>query len=289
MFFKILKHLLPKSEVWKIVIEKILKKFFQGITVFPKDIKDFVDNVYGDIFPQITRELQKWENQFNIILGKTEQERRDNITGRWRAQGGQGLDYLQDVLQSAGYNVFVHQWWYDTDPITVYYGNTGYTNAYTGNPNCDTGHEIILDYSIRNPNEYLENENLPIYQAYTGGPTDTGSPDGETGVLLSGTGKLLVNKGASFVDIRYQSYTGNPDDDTGNPDSETGVIYEIVFSEITYDVPTNVDDFSYILYIGAETFPEFAQIDADQQDEFERVILTYFPAYEWVGLLIDYI
>ena len=43
--------------------------------------------------------------------GLTEQERRDRLDASWKATGGQSPRYIQDTLQAAGFDVYVHEWW----------------------------------------------------------------------------------------------------------------------------------------------------------------------------------
>jgi hypothetical protein len=116
MFLRIFKHLLPRAKAWSITIDKRLRQFFDGLTDLGDDIKEFFDEVWLDIFPQTTRELDAWEDQFNLPdNGLTEQERRDRLEATWAANGGQSPRYIQDTIQAAGFtNVYVHEWF---DPV----------------------------------------------------------------------------------------------------------------------------------------------------------------------------
>ena len=111
MWLRILQHLLPTSVAWTIVIEKLLRRFFAAMASIPTNVETFVDSVFADIDPQRTRELDAWERQFGLDpAGLTEQERRTRYDGAWKATGGQSPNYIQSVLQNAGFNVFVHEW-----------------------------------------------------------------------------------------------------------------------------------------------------------------------------------
>jgi hypothetical protein len=99
-------------------INKRLREFWQGLTDLPALFREYADLIWLDIFPQTTRELTAWEKQFGQTAGAlTEQERRDRLDGIWAATGGQGKDYIEGVLQAAGFNVYIHEWWVTgTDP-----------------------------------------------------------------------------------------------------------------------------------------------------------------------------
>lgn len=111
-YFRQFQHLLPRSEAWSLVANKRLRQLFQALGTSPtSDSVDFVDDVWLDIFPQTTRELEAWEQQYALSGTGTDQERRDLLDARWKAQGGQSPRYIQDILQAAGFPVYVHQWW----------------------------------------------------------------------------------------------------------------------------------------------------------------------------------
>ena len=110
-FFRQFQHLLPDGNAWRITIDKTLRRFFEGLISAPSDARDYVDDVYDDVLPTTTRELEQWESQFGIPRGATDLIRRANIAAEWTATGGQSPSYIQGVLQLAGFNVFVHDWW----------------------------------------------------------------------------------------------------------------------------------------------------------------------------------
>jgi len=103
LFFRVIEHLLPSARAWRLSAEKCLKKFFEGFTGLGDDSKLFIDQVWEDIDPQLTRQLDLWDRQFGLpSSGLTEQERRDRLEARWKAKGGQDPRYIQDTLQTAG-------------------------------------------------------------------------------------------------------------------------------------------------------------------------------------------
>jgi hypothetical protein len=116
LFFRQFQHLLPRSTAWRLTIAKTLRNFFVGLSGWGSDFKDFVDAVHGDVFPDTTRELAEWERQFGIEPNPVENVRRLNLAAEWAAGGGQSPRYLQDVLQTAGFDIYVHEWWSSGPP-----------------------------------------------------------------------------------------------------------------------------------------------------------------------------
>ncbi len=57
---------------------------------------------------------------------------------------------------------------------------------------------------------------------------------------------------------------------------------------VEYGVPTDPDEFPHVIYIGAETFGDYASVPRERQDEFEALCLRLRPAHKWLGMLINY-
>lgn len=112
LFFRIYQHLLPRAVAWSLTkTDKTLRKCFEGLTGLPEAARTYVDLVHEDIFPETTRELEAWEAQFGLVPEGTESERRADLDAAWKARGGQSPRYLQDVVQAAGFPLYVHEWW----------------------------------------------------------------------------------------------------------------------------------------------------------------------------------
>lgn len=256
--FTTLKHLFPRALAWRMPWNGFLRKYIDGLSETPKDVKDFADNVYLDMFPQTTRELELWEQQFNLVASGTEQNRRDNLAVRWVAQGGQGKDYLESVIHAAGFtDVFLHEWWTPT-------GGGGFTT--------------------KNPNLYITGA-ADVYFNQTG---RVRSQFGRTKSEFSGIFTIPLLYINQFGRVRSQF--GRPKAQF-NPDSPNagGSLLVNKGPDIDYPVPQNLDDFREMLYVGAETFPNFANIPVAQRDQFERLLLRYLPYSNWIGLLINYV
>jgi uncharacterized protein YmfQ (DUF2313 family) len=113
LFLRIFQHLLPTGEAWRTTVDKALRRLFVGLSSSGDDARQFVDLVYLDLFPGYTRELVAWESQFGLspTADATELARRQALAAEWSATGGQSPGYIQGVLQTAGFPVYVHEWW----------------------------------------------------------------------------------------------------------------------------------------------------------------------------------
>lgn len=259
MFFRIFQHLLPNARAWRLTTEKQLREFFEGLTGMGEDIRDFFDDVWLDIFPDTTRELDQWETQFALPdTSLSEQARRDRLDAVWKALGGQSPRYIQDTLQAAGFNVFVHEWW-DlpvTEPPTV-----------------------------RNPFTYLNDGTSTVKYIMGDGTVEAndGNPDANDGSSIDPTGFALVNK----IFVRESIGDGSEIMNDGNPEAQDGGGFN-VYSPKIYILPTDVTKWPYFLYIGGQTFPDHATVSASRRNEFETLCLKICPTQQWLGMLIDY-
>lgn len=111
LFLRVYQHLLPDAEPWRLVAGKTLTKFFEGLAGAPADARSFTDAAYEDLFPDTTRQLSEWEAHYGLTPNPSEAVRRANLAAEWAATGGQSPHYIQGVLQTAGFDVFVHEWW----------------------------------------------------------------------------------------------------------------------------------------------------------------------------------
>ena len=102
-FFKVFKLLFPKVKSFELVFETKLKKFIRGLSVLPEDAKTEMEKVFLDLFPETTRALDEWENQFSVLFASEQygENRVGVLKALWQANtGGQSLKYLQSVLQN---------------------------------------------------------------------------------------------------------------------------------------------------------------------------------------------
>lgn len=269
MFLRIFQHLLPNARAWRITIEKRLRELFEGLSGLGNDVKVFLDNVFSDINPQLTRQLTEWENQFGLRnTGLTEQERRDRLDAAWKALGGQDPQYIQDTLRGAGFDVYVHEWW---------------------EPNTEPAPGVKQCATPRNPLLWLRREFTGTDLVVGCGEPDAlcGEAFAECGNSLEPLGYALVNK--IFVTVRdILPLCGEVLVEAGEPDALCGnyVAFREVLKE--YIVPSDPDKWPYFLYIGGETFGDLAQIDPKRRNEFEALCLKICPAQQWLGILTEY-
>lgn len=262
MFLRIFQHLLPNAKAWRITVNKQLRQFFEGLTGLVSDVRNFIDLIWLDIFPQETRELDKWEAQFglpNTVID--EQERRDRLDATWKALGGQSPRYIQDTLQAAGFDVYVHEWW----QLPVIGGNP----------------------IPRNPLTYLNDGTGSIQYVMNDGAvaSNDGNPEANDGASVGPTGFPLVNKIISpTVTTASDGYIGMND---GAVIALDGVQIT-AYSPKQYVVPSDQTKWPYFLYIGGQAFPDHAIVQSSRRNEFETLCLKICPTQQWLGMLIDY-
>lgn len=261
-FFRIFQHLFPRSHAWRIVIDLMLRKFLEGLKDFQETYVLFVDQIFEDLDPTLTRELSSWEDQFQLSGSGTENERRQSLDAAWKAQGGQSPGYLQNILRTAGFDVFVHEWWFFDGPTR----------------------------KTRNPQVYLSTtEN----SAATFGEPEAvfGEPDAVFGGLTAAVGDVLVNKGLgiSYLQATPAAAFGEPEAVFGEPDAVFGETGALIFVPKIYPIPIDPTKYPFFVYVGGEIFPDVADVPEVRRIELERMVLKYFPDQLWVGMLINYI
>lgn len=271
MFLRILKHLLPNARAWRITTDKQLRQFFEGLTGLGQDIKDYVDRVWLDIFPFTTRELDVWDIQFGLPnTGITEAQRRTRLDGAWKAFGGQSVPYIQNTLQNAGFDVFVHEWWIPgTEPPP-------------GTKECVTP---------RNPQDFIRRSSTLIEQIYIVG---CGEELMECGEEIAECANTTEPIGYPLVNIVAQTEPdfivgcGEALMECGEADALCGNFFEFRNLRREYIVPDDPNKWPYFLYISAETFPNPAVVDPKRRDEFEAQLLKICPLQQWLGVVVQY-
>jgi len=270
MFLRIFKHLLPNARAWRITVDKKLRQFFEGLSGVGGDVKTFFDDIWLDIFPQTTRELDAWENNFALSKNTslTEQQRRDRLDATWKTLGGQGPRYIQDTLQANGFDVYLHSWWVEG------------TQPAPGVKQCVTP---------RNPLLWLRpSQIITKFQVTCGNPATTcGNPAATAGSTLQPLGYPLVNKILQTVP-KYAVTCGNPATTCGNPAATCGNYSSLQKIQKNYIIPADPAKWPYFLYIGGAVFGSLANVEALRKDEFEALCLKICPAQQWLGILVKY-
>jgi len=103
--------LFPRSKAFQLYVKNNKRKLIQGISFLPENIRNEAELVYMDIFPNTTRYPEKWEDIFGVIFTEDELEkRRDILDSLWKINtGGQGLDFLKEILQKIDDNIQVYE------------------------------------------------------------------------------------------------------------------------------------------------------------------------------------
>jgi hypothetical protein len=265
------KHLLPRARAWSLTRDKTLRSFFEGLSGAPISARDFIDKIYEDRDPQLTRELSAYEQQFALAASiLTTTQRRDRLAAAWSAQGGQSPKYIQDTLQAAGFDVYVHEWWVPSVAHPV-----------GGSVNNDVAPVA------RNPFTYINDGTAGLkFLLYDGGADAMdGGADAMDGATNAPPGYLLVNKIVfPYEDSASDGYSGMND---GAEMAQDNRVYRSYPSK-NYVIPADTTKYPYFIYIGASTFPDQAIIPNSRRSEFEALCLKICPTEQWLGILVNY-
>lgn len=239
MFLRVYDYLLPRAKAWSLTVDKALRRFFNGLVGLPDDLRTFFISIYLDLFPGSTTVLPQWLAQFGLLAGGgSEAQQREALAAAWRVAEYQSPKQIQDTLQAAGFDVYVHEWWADMVP------------------------------TVRIPFTYLN---------------DTVTPP------PAGFGYPLVNK-IPVPTPQDRLVMGNKLFTMGNPKAAMGSqSSQILYRDFRYKIPTDPDTWPYFLYIGAQNFPDIAQVDNARKDEFETLMLKICPTEQWLGVMVEYI
>jgi hypothetical protein len=255
-FFKIIKLLTPKGN-FKLYIEKKLSDFFKALTCIADDFRNYIHQIFLDIFPNTTRQLTEWRDEFGLVVfPPDESQQRETLDGEWKATGGQGKDYIQQILRNAGFDVYVHENIPPVDP------------------------DIFLN-------------SIPImvcggFNAYAGRDDAFA---GKTG------GELLVNGPIYTNEINISSVAGHIHMNCGHIEACCRYFDSMKLIEKTYLIPDDPDYWGFFFFIGGiatrnidnelETIQN-AIIPPERKEEFKRLVLKLKPAQTWVGLIVSY-
>jgi len=253
LFFRQLQHLLPDATAWRVTTNKTLRRFLQGLAQAPADARDFIDAIYQDLSPDTTRELATWERHFGLTAATTEATRRLQLAGAWSAQGGQSPRYLQDVVQAAGFNVWLHEWWQPGTTPRVARNPRDYTDdPRIGTVQCA---EMDLAFCCTSPDAPLPD------------PMPAGI---EVADLYPQCNRWLTNEVGYLVNLNLTREAPPPvPDDTG--------------------VAVADQRWPYFLYWCGQVFGMKAQVPAARREEFERLLLKLCPTQQWLVTYVDYV
>lgn len=267
--FKTLQHLLPDGRAFSSTITKNLRNFLKGVSEQGDDVKSSLDDVFDEVWPESTGSLNEWESQFGLRMTTlTDQQRRARLDAAWKSQGGQDPDYIQETLQAAGFNVYVHEWWV---------------------PGTEPAIGSHAAATPRNPFTYLRASSDTLGNVISCGDelAMCGEPFALCGNSTTPLGYPLVNI-VPYSTPAELLFCGEPVAMCGETDALLGNSITYGVRRREYSLPVDPDKWCYFLYIGGETFGENATVSSARKDEFEALCLKICPLQLWLGIMVTY-
>ena len=249
------KSLLPNGLAYRLPFGSNHRGLFQGIGTTADDAETDSSNILFDIFPANTRALEEWEAQFGLpSTTASEAERRQRLTAEWRALGGQSPGYTQDVLQAAGFDVFVHEWWeIQAGPLEF---------------------ELGLDATPC------------VGTACTGRVSELGDGFSELGGTVENV--RVQRDPRLFVGGWLNELGDGMELGDGAEMGHQGYLLRNVLTEDPSVIPSDTDKHQFFWYIGGETFPDTVSIPLERREEFLNTIQKIRPRHTWIVLLVNF-
>lgn len=119
MGIKPFSRLAPSGHAWKNLPSSALKKVFGVFDTKLRAAASDLDVTAKDAFAESTTRLATWESELGLRAASNDTVRRTALDQALRSTGGQSLQFLQDTLQAAGFNVWVHSSWASQNPFVV--------------------------------------------------------------------------------------------------------------------------------------------------------------------------
>lgn len=134
-----LRLLLPRgARAWAANAGTRLRQYLDGLAGEGDAVRTFADEVLEDMYPATTRRIDLWERQFGLPSTGSMSVRRQRVAAEWAATGGQSPDYLQGVVQAAGFPLFIHDAWESGPDPYVWRDPHDYTEQpLIGSVQCD--------------------------------------------------------------------------------------------------------------------------------------------------------
>jgi len=247
--------LLPSGSAFKLTFNSQIRKLFKVLGLPADQVENESTNIFFDADPQNTRCLDEWDEQFAIFgPTATEQDRRDRVDAAWKETGGQSPGYIQGLLQSAGFDVYVHEAaeYFGAGDRVV--GGSGKSCTPTA---CKLGDIGIVGAGNIVGGGYERLRVIKDPRPFVGGAVHI---VGDTSIV--GSGNIV---GATQGILLINDLVETPPAALDDPDT-----------------------WPYVWYIGAETFGDFANVSNERQDEFIRLIQKVRPRHTWIVLFINF-
>jgi len=269
--WNIFRHLLPRAHAWRVFFETQIYDFFKGLgqAIVDDPISESDKTTLG-VFPEFTEDLDEYEEQFNIlpVEGLTDAERAARIEAAWKAIGGQSPSYIQGVLQKAGFDLYVHDWYdpsYVPPPVLpVIKAECGETPMECGEEFAECGNtedQGIASGEAWNPIDYIVTPGVPY--------------------------KLLINKDYT-VSVDFYGECGEPLAECGEPTMECGNYSAINYDETLFYIAPYLSAWYYYIYIGSQTFISAVNVPSERADELEDLVLSLCPTHKKIVLCVNY-
>lgn len=252
----ILKRLLPQGTLWDNGPNSTLSKLIAGLDVLASDFKTFADLIWLRIFPASTDQIDQWDQEFGLFADPSlsTAERRERLAGRWAAQGGQSVAYIEATLAAAGFDsLSVYEWPADAmnpptprDPTAL----TGSPAADFGNTSAQFGDDALqFGPGFAGAAYWLVNNEFdPVkYPIRTSASQGVPAQFGNTAAQFGDTGIQFGGPGGDPIDLR-----------------------------------------AYYLYICGDTFGEVVNLPANRRRDLESLLLRITPAQQWLILTVEY-
>lgn len=144
----------------------------------------------------------------------------------------------------------------------------------------------VQPLTVKNPNTYLI-DGGPVSATSCGEALmECGEATALLGETIGASGVLLVNK----IDTATTIFLGC-DDPLMECDESVALCGEglgVTFGRVPYLIPSDVEEWPFILYVGGEIWPMHTSVDTSRQEEFENLLLRICPGQQWLGLLINF-
>jgi len=110
-YFEAVKNLFSHSRAFQLFVDNNKRKLVKGLSFLPENVRKEAELVYFDIFPDTTRNPEKWENVFGVLFTEAELEkRRDILDSLWKInRGGQSWVFLEEILQKIDDTIHVYE------------------------------------------------------------------------------------------------------------------------------------------------------------------------------------
>lgn len=251
--------LLPSGSAWNPAKNEGLEYLINGKALNLQTPMEFLQGLAYIRSPLLTPYLEDLEHEYGITPNAaiSDLQRRLNLASQKAATGGQSPQYLQDILQKAGFtNLQVHE---NRPPV--------------------------------DPNIFLSSEYLCVSGNEEAVAGNEKAVAGKTG------GELLVNGDLFDQVLGYIMCAGNENAVSGNENAVASRFDVVNFINRIYQIPSDPALWGYFFFIGGDATRntngalltiETVDVNASRERELKRLILKYKPTHTWAGLQINF-